>query len=87
MKRLRVILVCLISIVLATAASAAWIPLTDEIPLSSLEGGSFIFGDKEVSGQTVSLRHRRKGDLGSLTIEQLICQLSDETVLSEKKRI
>jgi threonyl-tRNA synthetase len=46
-----------------------------------------IIGDKEVSGQTVSLRHRRKGDLGSLTIEQLICQLSDETVLSEKKRI
>jgi threonyl-tRNA synthetase len=46
-----------------------------------------IIGDKEVSGQTVSLRHRRKGDLGSLTVEQLICQLSDETVLSEKKRI
>jgi threonyl-tRNA synthetase len=46
-----------------------------------------IIGDKEVSGQTVSLRHRRKGDLGSLTIEQLICQLSDENILSEKKRI
>jgi len=37
-----------------------------------------IIGDKEVSGQTVSLRHRRKGDLGSLTIEQVICQLLDE---------
>lgn len=37
-----------------------------------------IIGDKEVSGQTVSLRHRRKGDLGSLTIEQTINQLSDE---------
>ena len=37
-----------------------------------------IIGDKEVSGQTVSLRHRRKGDLGSLTIEQIISQLSDE---------
>jgi threonyl-tRNA synthetase len=37
-----------------------------------------IIGDKEVSGQTVSLRHRRKGDLGSLTIEQFIRQLSDE---------
>jgi threonyl-tRNA synthetase len=37
-----------------------------------------IIGDKEASGQTVSLRHRRKGDLGSLTIDQLIHQLSDE---------
>jgi threonyl-tRNA synthetase len=37
-----------------------------------------IIGDKEVSGQSVSLRHRRKGDLGSLTIEQVICQLLDE---------
>lgn len=37
-----------------------------------------IIGDKEVTDQTVSLRHRRKGDVGSLTIEQLLCQLSDE---------
>ncbi|MCP4396789.1 MAG: threonine--tRNA ligase [bacterium] len=37
-----------------------------------------IIGDKEVSGHTVSLRHRRKGDLGSLTIDQLLRQLSDE---------
>lgn len=37
-----------------------------------------IIGDKELSGQTVSLRHRRKGDLGSLAIERLIRQLSDE---------
>ncbi len=37
-----------------------------------------IIGDKEVAEQTVSLRHRRKGDVGSLTIEQLFCQLSDE---------
>ncbi|PIE36040.1 threonine--tRNA ligase [candidate division KSB3 bacterium] len=37
-----------------------------------------IIGDKEVSGQSVSLRHRRKGDLGSLTVEQVICQLFDE---------
>ena len=37
-----------------------------------------VIGDKEVSGQTVSLRHRRKGDLGSLTIEQFLSQLSDE---------
>jgi threonyl-tRNA synthetase len=37
-----------------------------------------IIGDKEVSGQSVSLRHRRNGDLGSLTIDQLLFQLSDE---------
>ncbi len=37
-----------------------------------------IIGDKEVSGHTVSLRHRRKGDVGSLTIEQVIRQLLDE---------
>jgi threonyl-tRNA synthetase len=37
-----------------------------------------VIGDKELSGQTVSLRHRRKGDLGSLTIEQVTCQLSSE---------
>jgi threonyl-tRNA synthetase len=36
-----------------------------------------IIGDKELSSSTVSLRHRRKGDLGSLTIEQLLRQLSD----------
>jgi len=37
-----------------------------------------IIGDKEVNDQTVSLRHRRKGDVGSLTIEHLLRQLSDE---------
>ncbi len=37
-----------------------------------------VIGDKEISNQTVSLRHRRKGDRGSLTVEQLIVQLSDE---------
>ena len=37
-----------------------------------------IIGDKEVSEQSVSLRHRRKGDLGSLTIDQLLLQLSNE---------
>ena len=49
MKSSRVILSCLISIVLATAASAAWIPLTDSVTLSSLQGGALVFGDKEVS--------------------------------------
>ena len=46
-----------------------------------------IIGDKELAGQTVSLRHRRKGDLGSLTIEQVMAQLSEERGVSEKKRI
>ena len=50
MKSSRVLLSCLISITLATAASAAWVPLTDNIPLSSLlPGGSLTFGDKELS--------------------------------------
>jgi len=50
MKSSRVILSCLISIVLTSAASAAWISLTDPVPLSSLEGGSLTFDDKEFSG-------------------------------------
>jgi threonyl-tRNA synthetase len=37
-----------------------------------------ILGDKEVAEGTVSLRHRRQGDLGSLTIEQCLGQLLDE---------
>ena len=39
-----------------------------------------IIGDKELANHTLSLRHRRKGDLGSVTMEQLIRQLSDEEV-------
>jgi hypothetical protein len=51
MKSSRIFLICLIGIVLATAASAAWVPLPGEpVPLSSLlQGGSLTFGDKEVS--------------------------------------
>jgi len=50
MESSRVILSCLISIVLASAASAAWVPLTgDPVSVSSLEGGSLVFGDKELS--------------------------------------
>jgi hypothetical protein len=50
MKSSRVILSCLISTVLATVASAEWKPLTGEPnSLSSLQGGPFIFGDKEFS--------------------------------------
>ena len=50
MKSSRVLLSCLLSIVFASAASAAWVPLTgDPVSLSSLEGGSLNFGDKEAS--------------------------------------
>ena len=50
MKSSKVILSCLISIVLATAASAAWVPLTgDPVSLSSLPAGSLIVDDKEFS--------------------------------------
>jgi threonyl-tRNA synthetase len=37
-----------------------------------------IVGDKEAETQTISLRHRRQGDMGSLTIEQCLDQLLDE---------
>jgi threonyl-tRNA synthetase len=37
-----------------------------------------IVGDREAETGTVSLRHRRQGDMGSLTIEQCIGQLLDE---------
>ncbi len=51
MKSSRVLLSCLLSIVLASAASAAWVPITGApVSLSSLmDGGSLIFGDKEAS--------------------------------------
>ncbi len=37
-----------------------------------------IVGDKEAETGTVSLRHRRQGNMGSLTIEQCLTQLLDE---------
>jgi hypothetical protein len=53
MKNSKIILGCLISIMLAifaTTASAAWVPLTDRVTLSSLQnGGSLVFGDKKIS--------------------------------------
>jgi hypothetical protein len=50
MKSSRVILGCLVIALLATAASAVWVPLTDRVTLSSLQGGgSLVFGDKEIS--------------------------------------
>ena len=49
MKRFRVLMSFVISIVLAGAASGQWIPLTDSVTLSSLAGESLVFGDKEIS--------------------------------------
>lgn len=49
MKNSKIILSCLISIMFAAAASAAWVPLTNMVTLSSLQGESLIFGDKEIS--------------------------------------
>lgn len=56
--------------------------ISQKIRIAQLEQVPYmiIVGDKEVAGQTVSLRHRRQGNIGSLTIEQLIRQLSDEEV-------
>jgi hypothetical protein len=50
MKNSKIILSCLISIMLATAASAAWTPVTGKVLLTSLPGGTLIVGDKEFSG-------------------------------------
>lgn len=49
MKSSSVILSCLISALLATAASAGWVSITDKVPLTSLPGGSLVVGDKEFS--------------------------------------
>lgn len=49
MKSSRVLLSCLLSIVFASAASAAWVPLTDSVPLSALPGGSLSFRNIEFS--------------------------------------
>src|SRR4030042_1976459 len=50
MNNSKIILGCLISIILATVASAAWVPLTERVPVSFLQnGGSLVFGDKEIS--------------------------------------
>jgi threonyl-tRNA synthetase len=46
-----------------------------------------IIGDKEVAAQAVSLRHRRKGNLGSLAIGPCLELLSKEGRVSEKERI
>ena len=44
----------------------------------------FIIGDKEVENGTISVRSRKEGDLGSLTIDEVVAKLVDETV--NKKR-
>jgi hypothetical protein len=49
-KKYHSILILLTVIFIATAASAAWIPLTGNlVPISSLQDGSLIFGDKKLS--------------------------------------
>jgi hypothetical protein len=49
MKSSRVIFSCLIGVILATAASATWEPITEKTPLISLPGSSLPVGDKEFS--------------------------------------
>jgi hypothetical protein len=50
MKKHCPILILLTAIFIATAASAAWVPLTgNPVSISSLQGNPFIFGDKKVS--------------------------------------
>jgi hypothetical protein len=55
MKSSRFILICLISALFATAASAAWIPITEKTPLVSLPGNSLTVGDKEFSNFYVDI--------------------------------
>ncbi len=38
-----------------------------------------VIGDKEVENNTLSIRHRRLGDLGSMPVDQFIAQVKDET--------
>jgi hypothetical protein len=47
MKSIKIILSGLISVMLVTSASAAWVPVTDQIPLTTLPGGTLVVGDKE----------------------------------------
>jgi len=49
MNKLHLFLSCLISIIVVSVASATWVPLTDEVPLSELPNGILIVGDKEFS--------------------------------------
>jgi len=58
MKKLRVLLSCLISVVLANCALAAWVPLTGDavpvssIPVTGLEVGDKLFSEFEVTAVT-----------------------------------
>jgi hypothetical protein len=50
MKNPKIILSCLISVMLATSASATWKSLTgNPVPISSLPDRTLIFGDKKIS--------------------------------------
>lgn len=37
-----------------------------------------VIGDKEVENNSISIRHRRLGDLGSMPVDQFIAQVKDE---------
>ena len=38
----------------------------------------FIIGDKDIEAQTVSVRHRKEGDLGAMKLEQFIDMAVEE---------
>ena len=42
-----------------------------------------VIGDKEASVDAVSVRHRREGDLGTMTFDKFISHI--ETEIAEKK--
>lgn len=53
-KSATLLLTILISIFFVSTASAAWVPLTELEPISSLPGGVLVVGDKEFSGFEVT---------------------------------
>lgn len=38
----------------------------------------FIIGDKDIEAQTVSVRHRKNGDLGAMKLEEFIAMATEE---------
>ncbi len=44
-----------------------------------------VIGDNEVAQQVVSVRHRKDGDLGTMSLEDFIARVLKETALKEKK--
>lgn len=78
MKKHYPILILLTVIFIATAASAAWIPLTGNlVPISSLQDGSFTFGDKKLS--EFDFFGFSKGGAIAPTIDSLFIQGGQDT--------